>query len=467
MILKYTEYIQEKIICDLLLESKVVFSKGFIGILSRMRGNPLAEELLSLYSQDIPVQYNFIDITDEKDAVSFTLDKKVQQIISEKPEEWQVMGGAFLTHHPSNDKVFNALGYEKVGEHVPHPDQETIGHILAETVGSNGRVYAKFQYIDETGETMITVMNKQSLVLVDPSEDLKIWKSSRSNIKIGRLVRSVLTAAKIPFNDKDIESFTNQYKATYDFTKDLLKQFDVVKGSDISHWYYYEHYVRGGGVMNNSCMAEVDSSFFDLYVYNTKQVSLVILYSDEGTFNGGNYSSNKIKGRAILWDCLIDGNPEKYMDRIYTVQDSDVELFKQFAVKNGWWFKTSQTMSSEEKISNGEVIKKSNIIVNLENSDFDKYPYLDTVCYLNRDKNTLSNHSEKGTITLHSTDGYWDEYRHDYDDDDYYGDYDYDDEESDDDDDDESLDPVPNFPTGTYQIDELFKNENIRKNKTL
>ena len=80
MILKYNQYLSEKVVYDLLLESKVVYSKKLVSLLTKMKSNKLASELLDIYSTDVDgIVQNYIDITDEKDSVSFTPDRKVQE----------------------------------------------------------------------------------------------------------------------------------------------------------------------------------------------------------------------------------------------------------------------------------------------------------------------------------------------------------------------------------------------------
>ena len=429
---RYNDYVIERVDYEILLESKLVLSKNFIGLLNRMKSNKLASQLLSLYSKEVPLQHNFIDTTEEKDSVSFTPDRKVQELIAGKPEEWKIINsGRCLTHGKANSAIFGRLGYDTEDRKEPHhPDMGTVGTIAAESVSpTTGKIFIKFKY-DDGGVTKFTCLNKDAIQLVDPSEDAKIWKTSRNNIKVGRLVRSILTASKIPIIDKDIEEFTNQYKATFDFTKDLLKQFDIVKGKDIAHWYSSKNYVQGGGTLNNSCMAHVEKEYFDIYCENP-QVSLVILYGDGGVISDDKYTDTKIKGRAILWDAMIDDVPVKFMDRIYTVKDSDTDLFKQFAAKNGWWCKRGQNMSPEEPITDGVVTKNAKITVKLDVGDHDRYPYIDTMCYLSSDNNLLTNFHTNDSRLLKSTEGYWEGYYTDDDDDEYYDD-DYDDEDDDD-----------------------------------
>lgn len=396
-ILRYSDYVLEKMAYDMILESKVIYSKKFINLLIKMKTNKLSKELLNLYSKEVDdLTQNYIDITDEKDAVSFTSDKKVQKLTKDKPETWMVTdSGKYLTKSDRNNKIFEALGYDKVKYECWSPEKDAVGLILSEAVSKSGKIYVMFQEYKLTGEPRIGVMNKEGLKLSD-DEDMRVWSTSRNPIKIGRLVRAILNAAKIKFVDKDIEDFTNTYKATYDFTKDALKQFDIVKGDEISYWYAESSYVGGGGSLNNSCMAHVETlEYFDIYTQNP-QVSLVILYGDTGVINGDKYSDDKIKGRAILWEAKLDGIPVKFMDRIYTTHDADVELFKQFAEKNGWWFKRKQSMEPNESLTDGSLVKRGTIEVKLNDVDFEYYPYCDTICYI-------------GTGTGMASNKYWDD----------------------------------------------------------
>jgi len=408
-ILQYSNFINEQKVSELILESKVVYSKKFINILNKMRSNKVASELIKLYSKDIDVVQNYLDITDQKDAVSFTPDRKVQEITKDKPETWKVVeSGRYLTSSDRNNKIFEALGYDKQKYGCWSPDTDAIGIILSETVSSvSGKIYVMFQEYG-VADPRIGVINKAALEPED-AEDNRVWGMSRNNIKVGRLARAILSAAKVPFTDADIEQFTNQYKATYDFAKDILKQFDIVTGDRIAYWYDENNYTSGGGTLNNSCMASVDSEYFDIYTQNS-QVSLVILYSDNGVIDGDKYKSDLIKGRAILWDAEINGRIVKFMDRIYTTQDADVELFKQFAEKNGWYYKRSQSMEPSETITNGSESIRVLIKVKLDNFDFEYYPYCDTMCYLNENDGCLYNREIGEGKALRDTGGGYDEY---------------------------------------------------------
>ncbi len=407
-VFKYSDFLTESKIEELLLESKVIFSKKFLNLLNRMRTNKIASDLLNIQSKDFNIQHNYIDITDNKEEVSFTPDRKVQELTAGRPEVYKVGTRRQLTHSDSNDKLFEALGYDKSKEYwTPNDGQK--GLIKSEVVSpTSGKVFVLFEELTDEDEKRHAVLNKDCLTLAD-FDDSGIWKTSRNPIRIGRLVRPLLRSAGVTVTDRDVEEFTNQWKATYDFAADVLKQFDIVKGSTIAYWYDYGKYVDGGGTLNNSCMAEVDSDYFEIYTSN-KQVSLVILYDDNGQVQEEKYTSTKIKGRAILWDAEINGQKEMFMDRIYTTYDSDVDLFKQFAQKNGWFYKDSQSMSPRENITNGTLISRPEIIVKVDNSDCEYYPYVDTMCFCYTGSNELRNtqDDEDGSMrVLRSTEGEW------------------------------------------------------------
>lgn len=396
-ILKYGDYITEKAAFEMILESKVVFSTKLVNLLNRMKTNKIAAAILSFQSKDVDgIAQNYVDATDSKEELSFTPDRKVQELTAGRPEHYRVTNsGRYLTHSDRNDKIFGRLGYVKEGRSNWAPEVGTLLKILAETQSVTGKTYCMVEEVEPNGsEPRIGVINKEAMEL--DSDDLKaIWKTARNPVKIGRFARAFLTAAKVAFTDQEIEIFVNEYKATYDFAADILKQFDIVKGSDIIHWYWHDQYQSGGGTLNNSCMSEADSDWLEIYSKNP-EVSLVILYDDNGTLADGKYVSRKIKGRAILWDCTVNGSDAQFLDRIYTSQDSDVVLFKQFAEKNGWWYKKEQSMSPDEKLTDGnQDLSRATLVCKLKSANPSGcYPYMDTMCFININENIVGNSVE-------------------------------------------------------------------------
>ena len=238
------------------------------------------------------------------------------------------------------------------------------------------------------------------------------WKQSRNEIRVGKIVRSLVKLSGESFTEKQIEEFVNKFKAVMD-SKDSFDRFEIVSGSDILKYYNINNYEDfDEGQLGHSCLNNKPHEIFDMYVRNPNVVQLVILKAP---------GSEKIIGRALLWKVnfyLYDGllfsksdddseeikgsvdlEGELFMDRIYTSKDSDVALFKMYAYSIGAWTKELQTSSYKYREDfhywfavqrNGEM-KEGNMIVQLDDYSFTKYPYLDTFCYYNRQEGLLCN----------------------------------------------------------------------------
>jgi hypothetical protein len=212
-----------------------------------------------------------------------------------------------------------------------------------------------------------------------------------------------LSKSDFKFTDADIEQFVNKYKSAYDAMNDIFRKFELVSGSDIAHWYSYSNYEEQKGTLGSSCMKAVNSSYFDIYVENPDKCSLLILKGED---------ESKIKGRALIWK--LDNPQVTFMDRVYTNNDSDIELFKQYAYMQGWYHKTYQNSSSDNTLVGKEGIKREgDLVVNLKNANnggYDRYPYLDTLKYFNTSSGKITTEEKRGYsdyITLEDTGGRW------------------------------------------------------------
>jgi hypothetical protein len=228
------------------------------------------------------------------------------------------------------------------------------------------------------------------------------WKQSRNEIRVGKIVRSLVKLSGESFTEKQIEDFVNKFKAVMD-SKGSFDRFEIVSGEEILKYYNINNYEDfDEGQLGQSCLNNKPHEIFDMYVMNPNVVKLVILKAPE---------SDKIIGRALLWQT----NEGLFMDRIYTSKDSDVALFKMYAGSIDSWSKELQTSSYKYRSDfhyffqiekNGEM-KKGDLIVQLDNYGFNKYPYLDTFCYYNRDTGQLCNDKDDidADILVCNTDG--------------------------------------------------------------
>lgn len=217
----------------------------------------------------------------------------------------------------------------------------------------------------------------------------------RFRIKVGRIITKIFTTNTIKrFNitDKDIEDFTNLHKAFYEKEK---THFIIVTGEDIKKYYDEQNYYATSafgrtGTLWNSCMRHSDRlKFLELYIVNNTKL-LVLVNSED-----------KVKGRALLWDNVINegtddlGTDIKIMDRIYYTDDHIVNVFKNWAFENGYMPKMDQSSRSERYIIlPNRGVAQTKLLIKLDKSDLEFYPYLDTFKFFNVSKGILRNYEK-------------------------------------------------------------------------
>lgn len=376
MISKYFEFINESI--GLILESDVVYSKMFRSALTKIE-NPISKILLDVENKDLPVTSNYFDIAKGKnDHLSIIPDRKAKEILGDTKEIVRFIGsgGGWLKHSDANKSIFQQLGYEPEGD-AYRPNSSESGEVISKmTSQTSGKVWCYVKFPEGKG-----VYNLEKLRVID--EKLKdVWLKNRQEVRIGRAIRALLTIAGESVLDKDLEVFVNQWKATVDKINDRFEYFDVVNGRDIGHWYHYSSNKERSGSLGSSCMSNVDSNYFDIYMTNTDVCKLIILRSVE--------DDSLIVGRALLWT-LTDG--KKFVDRIYTIQDSDVQLFRDYARENGWYTKQFNSSSDSGRVNapDGTQVDLGKITVDIKAGMYEAYPYLDTLKYFKPKEGTLSN----------------------------------------------------------------------------
>jgi len=430
MVNRYFEFVDERIFESLILESKFEFSDKFRKILGMMpKDNEIKNYLLGMKGVDINLVQNYIDVSDNKDEVTFIQDRRAQQLIKDNPTVWKtnssLPGSKFLTFNKNdggeykNKKIFDALGFEPmepISENHPVPGPNVVGKVLSEHISTlSGKTYVLFAWNDN-GTDKFICLNKEALNQHSETERM-IYSSGRNPIRIGRLVNSIMSAAKQPVTPKQVEDFTNAYKSAWDMMNDAFLKFDIVSGYDIAKWYHEDTYESDDSTLGGSCMRyDYCSEFFGIYTENSDVVKLVILYSDkDGNVKDGKFVGKYIKGRALLWKT---NQGDMFMDRIYTNNDSDVELFKQFAEKNGWWYKKVQNSNNRFTAQRGSSLKDPTYTVDLQWADHEYYPYVDTLSYMKLNQLSLGDTSgiisnDQDTITagydLRDTEGDRDE----------------------------------------------------------
>lgn len=190
-----------------------------------------------------------------------------------------------------------------------------------------------------------------------------IWKSNlRSEARIGKTFRKILSDGGKTFSDSIIERFVNLYKSNFDFQFNLNGRFELISGKNISPFYSESNYSSRFGQLGNSCMRyQFCQEFFKIYTENPEVCNLLVLYTSP--------QKDTISGRALIWNCT---NGSTYLDRVYTNNDSDINLFYEYAKNKGW-----------------EKEWRDDRIVQLKKWKFEKYPYMDTFCVMDGDNGKI------------------------------------------------------------------------------
>lgn len=376
----------------------MILSNKLNKVLTLMGSCPIAEALLSnAISCSKQTPYNYLDITDKNDIISFVSSAKVEEVLSKTDRTWEIIfNSKFLSHSRQNNKIFKSLGYEIIGDRPIRPSIGTRGKVTTEYVSKTGKEYSLFEF---NGNKI--PLNKT--YIKDVTDLSFFWIKNRNNIKVGRLVRALATHLDLNVNDKSIEAFVNKFKTIYDIEKNALNKFALVKGANISKWYKRENYIDGcQGQLINSCMKNSPSSYFNFYKDN--DVKLLVLHTDNGKIYRGSYKSDKIKGRALVWENAKIGDIEvTFLDRIYTHNDSDIELFREYAKSKGWFWR-----DNNGRFTNGEMIISSNrLTFDLKKVKFRSYPYVDTLSYVDTSKKVAYSTPQSGysMISLRRTNG--------------------------------------------------------------
>jgi hypothetical protein len=215
--------------------------------------------------------------------------------------------------------------------------------------------------------------------------------SGRGEIKIGKVVNYICSLRNITVNDSDREAFVNAWKSSKNIS---TIKFKLVSGDDIVKYYNKKIYYKQTGTLGNSCMSEESSKIFKIYTENPDKVKLLVYLDDD----------DKVHGRALVWKVKKSPCESKYfMDRVYTNRDSDVNRFKEFANNEGWFYKKRMNSHIADNVL--FVYKDQDVAGEVKlklDADFRNYPYIDTMCFLSKDKNSLSNLSDKNCYILHS-----------------------------------------------------------------
>lgn len=323
----------------------------------------------------------------------------------------------FISEGASSGKmmIFYSDDLREIFTHIAMSEStaKNVARVLLE-VEDNNDTKDTYTLIDKTDKNdMISYVQTSRFYREYPESDLekqrgpfiknsKFWTSGRTpNYGIGRWVRHIFKDVRqTPIKNEDLESFVNAYKSTYDTMAKRSEKFELVKGEDIRYWYLEDRYEEVSGQLGNSCMRyKRCQSYLDIYVENPESCSLLILKGND---------PDKIAGRALIW--TIHEGPgvagRRFMDRIYTIKDSDKLLFEAYAKENNILRSVSHTYK-----------------IKVKEGRYDYYPYMDTLTSYDYEKGILSSSLDgEDILELQNTDGtasdnsgrVWSEYHGEY-----------------------------------------------------
>ena len=389
----YWEFISESKL-NMILESNIQYSNDFIELLKDIR-SPIARKLLDLQNKDIDINTNYIDIDFKKDdVITFIPESKLKNI------KYRVINTDYDFRSLAED--FRYSGYPGFGPTDRSARRNDIGRIENISIDTvkNYLTGSELQYFidmnrqygplvhfmwDHTNAYGDIIKYSAVMSMAGLQSDSFYSDVPKTEIKVGRFTRNILLKSGITtVSDKEVEDFVNKFKSIMQLSNNVLDRFNIVFGEDLRKYYSENYHDKSTGSLSSSCMRYASTqSFLDIYVNNPEVCSLLIFKSRTG--------EDKICGRALLWE---DNKGRKIMDRIYTNNTPDEEIFKEWAIKNKYLYKEQQTYENDRLLKDGSRISSDeNVVIIQLNPEYSyyEYPYLDTFKYYDPIKKTLTN----------------------------------------------------------------------------
>ena len=412
---KFRDFNTHPLLEKLLLESKLEFSDEFSQVLQMMGDNKFAQILLSAVKsgEDKDYSLNYVHLTDKDTHLAYTPQSKADRFLSTQFYRITNLSNllTFNKDEQGNYKnrgIFSLLGFDPDSENsLEKPSKGSFCKSISSTISpASGKEYVLVELVDPhtlKGLGIKRVINREGLEKREIASSSLIWNEQRAEFKVAKLLKTILGTLGMSITETELADFAQKYKAAFDLFRSGFGKFDIVEGPKISYWYKSDRYYSQSGTLGNSCMKEKTPDFFKIYTENPDVCRMVILYDNLGQYVNGKYMTLKIVGRAIVWT-LESG--ETFMDRVYGTEDAVVDKFINFAKYKGWYYKQHQNRDIDTYLlgPNGKNLKL-NLRVRAKNCRFDRYPYMDTLCYIDRDGKIITNKPSSGFISCRSTGG--------------------------------------------------------------
>jgi hypothetical protein len=159
------------------------------------------------------------------------------------------------------------------------------------------------------------------------------------------------------------------------------------------------------------------STYFDIYTQNPEVCKMVILIEED---EEDGKVVVKLRARALLWKVEgVDDDLEFewFLDRQYAMSDADAIFLTDWAADNRYAYKTENSFGNIQNVTWDGYHSKIKMQVQLEQKNYNKFPYVDTFKRFDPEECILYNDDEEknheGQYLLNSTSGGYEEIRGD------------------------------------------------------
>lgn len=363
--------------------------KSILQLMVRIYSNSIAARILDLEHTTSPylngVGYLSLAISDPKKLGYITKERNSNFILSRKELRFYLDGlvGNETKHDPMCE-----LFFIKTKEYLPIKKVEYSlenDKIPFYIVGSRGR---GFTISDFTSSVHLC-------------NEFRIKHAYM--VKVGKAINKLFPNE---YHNRDLELFTSQYNA---LVEQHIKgvsgyEYELAEKDRLIKFYSVISYEKESGSLGSSCMRNpAKKDMFDLYTNN--EVKLLVLRTIFG---------DVIRARALVWDNVDIYSDEKYkkslgqvtlLDRIYTIDENDIQKFQLHAKEKGWAYKKYQDASNKTAIQlpdHMQSLQRDQIYARkyLNLYDIEKFPYLDTFRYAAASKEFISNSAHECNYEL-------------------------------------------------------------------
>jgi hypothetical protein len=355
-----------------------------------------AEKMKSLIGNEVETNINYLTTSDNPDMVKWRPDDKAN--------------ATYLIWMPQR---YYKTATESIGGRIP--EGEATGRLIrklstieaARLLKGDIKALQMAQFEYQEGHQILHIefkdrKGKGECFISDKWCKKSPYRATAQDFRMGKLFKSLMLATKWNPSSEEVEHFHTEYvNAVKKLKKMDQDRFEIVEGEEIRKYYLETSYDVLKHTLGNSCMRHARcQSYFDIYVQNPNQIKLLILRSIE--------DPKKISGRALLWYGLNTrpGDDFEYkwgmkewttkanfMDRIFVSNSKEERMFKEWAINNGFLFKSNQDHLPQPISKDTKSREIMTFWIELESGTpkSERFPYMDTMKNYQPEKGVLTN----------------------------------------------------------------------------